>query len=243
MIISVITPVYNGATTIQETIESVLKQTFSDFELIIIDDGSQDSTTEIVSKIEDSRIKLFSYPNAGPAASRNRGIAHAQGKYIAFIDADDLWTPKKLEAQLKALQAHPQAAVAYSWTNHIDDLGQFVCSGLNNNFNGDVYPKLLFRNFLEHGSNPLIRRDVFSEVGNFDESWQCVGVEDWDMYLRIAAKYHFVCVPLPQILYRISTNSLSNKIEKMEKAALYVIKKKFFSSSFFPPTPEKKDYF
>src|SRR4028119_812278 len=110
-LISVIIPVYNGEKTIQETIESVLNQTFTDFELIVINDGSQDATLEIVERIQDSRLKVLSYPNAGQAASRNRGLSHASGEYISFIDADDLWTPDKLEAQLRALQDNPQAAV------------------------------------------------------------------------------------------------------------------------------------
>src|SRR5574338_867068 len=119
--ISVILPVYNGEKTIQETIESVLQQTFEDFELIIINDGSQDATLHQVSTLSDARIKVFSYPNAGVSASRNRGIAQAEGEYIAFIDADDLWTPDKLGAQFKTLQTNPQVAVAYSWTNWIDE--------------------------------------------------------------------------------------------------------------------------
>ncbi|HBL15031.1 MAG TPA: glycosyl transferase family A, partial [Cyanobacteria bacterium UBA11162] len=107
--------------TIKETIESILNQTFVDFELIVINDGSTDSTVDIVTSIQDSRLQVFSYPNAGLAASRNRGIDRATGKYISFIDADDLWTPDKLERQLKALEENPQAAVAYSWTDCIDE--------------------------------------------------------------------------------------------------------------------------
>ena len=87
-LISVIIPAYNAEKTILETIESVLKQTFLDFELIIINDGSQDSTVEIISSLQDSRIKLFCYPNSGLSASRNRGIFHATGDYISFLDAD-----------------------------------------------------------------------------------------------------------------------------------------------------------
>ena len=89
-LISVIIPVYNGEITIKETIDSVLTQTFLDFELIVINDGSQDLTLKIVSSILDPRLKVFSYPNAGLAATRNRGISHASGEYISFIDADDL---------------------------------------------------------------------------------------------------------------------------------------------------------
>src|SRR4028118_1589922 len=158
-LISVIIPVYNGEKTIRETIESILNQTFTDFELIVINDGSQDATLEIVECIQDSRLKVFSYPNAGQAASRNQGISHACGRYISFIDADDLWAPDKLEAQLKALQANPQAAVAYSWTKCIDELGQFSRRGSHISATGNVYGKLLLIDFIENGSNPLIRAE------------------------------------------------------------------------------------
>ncbi|NES72852.1 MAG: glycosyltransferase family 2 protein, partial [Okeania sp. SIO2D1] len=111
-LISVIIPVYNGEKTIRDTINSVLKQSFADFELIIINDGSTDSTLEVINSFQDHRLKVFSYPNAGQGASRNRGIELAKGEYISFIDADDMWTSDKLEKQLQALQDNPQAGVA-----------------------------------------------------------------------------------------------------------------------------------
>jgi glycosyltransferase involved in cell wall biosynthesis len=223
--ISVIIPVYNGEKTIQKTVLSILNQTFTDFELIIINDGSTDSTIEILSNIQDSRLKVFTCSNAGLAASRNRGIDKALGDYIAFIDADDLWTPDKLEAQYKALQENPQAAVAYSWTNSIDEAGNLVRSGSCVSASGDVHANLLLLNFLENGSNALFRRQALTEVGNFDES--LTSAEDWDMYLRLAARYHFVVIPYPQVLYRISVNSMSANVDKLEKESLKVIERHF----------------
>jgi glycosyltransferase involved in cell wall biosynthesis len=224
-LISVVIPVFNGERTIKETIESVLRQTFADFEIIIINDGCQDATVEIVSNIQDSRIQVYSYPNAGLAASRNRGINHASSEYIAFIDADDLWTPDKLEAQLNSLKANPDAAVAYSWTDYIDQSSQFLRRGSHITVNGDIYPHLLVIDFLENGSNPLIRKQAFVEVGNFDES--LTAAEDWDLLLRLARRYPFVCVPSPQILYRISGNSMSDHILRQESESLKVIERAF----------------
>lgn len=224
-LISVIIPVYNGEKTIRETIESVLKQSFQDFELIVINDGSQDSTLEIISSIQDFRLKIFSYPNAGLSASRNRGIFQATSEYISFLDADDLWTPDKLEAQLQALQENPKAAVAYSWTDYIDESSQLLKRGGYMTVNGDVYAKLLLIDFIANGSNPLIRRQALIEVGSFDES--LTAAEDWDMWLRLAARYHFVAVPAPQILYRISMNSMSSNVHKQEAESLQVIEKAF----------------
>ncbi|OUL37626.1 glycosyl transferase family A [Nostoc sp. T09] len=220
-IISVIIPVYNGEKTITSTIKSVLSQTLSDIELIIINDGSKDSTLEIIKNIYDFRLRVFSYPNAGQAVSRNRGLSLASGEYISFIDADDLWTTEKLEAQLKALQDNPQASVAYSWTNYIDEQGNFLVSGTHTIENGNVYEKLLVSNFIENGSNPLIHRQALVEVGGFDASM--TPAEDWDLWLRLASRYSFVGVPSPQILYRVSATSASANLFKMETACLQVI--------------------
>jgi len=224
-LISVIIPVFNSEKTIRETIESVLKQSFTDFELIVVNDGSQDTTLEIIIQIKDPRLKVFSYSNAGVSATRNRGISQATGKYISFLDSDDLWTSDKLESQLKALQANPQAGVAYSWTNYIDESGKFLYSGNKVVLNGNVYEQLLLQNFIESGSNVLIRREALNQVGGFDES--LFGPEDWDLLIRLAAKYDFVVVPIPQILYRMSANSVSSSISRQEKASLKVIEKAF----------------
>jgi glycosyltransferase involved in cell wall biosynthesis len=226
--ISVVIPVYNGETTIAETIQSVLNQSFVDTEVIVINDGSQDATLEIVSRIKDLRLKVFSYPNAGLAASRNRGTSHSVGEFISFIDADDLWTPDKLETQLRALQENPQAAVAYSWTNYIDELGQVLNRGSYMTVNGNVYPKLLLVDFIASGSNCLIRRQALTEVGGFDES--LTAAEDWDMWLRLAVRYPFVGVPSAQVLYRISTNSMSSNVYRQEIESLQVIEKAFAQS-------------
>jgi glycosyltransferase involved in cell wall biosynthesis len=224
-LISVIIPAFNASKTIQETIESVLNQTFTDFELIVINDGSQDATLEVVDRIRDHRLKVFSYPNAGVSATRNRGLAKATGEFISFLDADDLWTPDKLEAQLKALQANPQADVAYSWTDYIDEFGQFLYPGSHITVNGDVYAKLLLGNFLENGSNALIRRKALIEICGFDES--LFGPEEWDLFIRLAASCQFAAVPHPQVLYRLSTTSISFNLARQEAQCLRVIDQAF----------------
>lgn len=224
-LISVIIPLYNSEKTIRETIESVLNQTFSDFELILINDGSKDSTLDIVSSIQDSRLKVFSYSNAGISASRNRGISQASGEFIAFLDHDDLWTPDKLELQLKALQENPQAAVAYSWNNTIDESSQVLRRGGRVNVNTNTYAKFLVGNFLETASNPLIRKEALIQVGGFDES--VLGPEDWDLFVRLAARYHFVEVPQAQVLYRLTASAVSSNVLMMEAAGLQVIERAF----------------
>ncbi len=223
--ISIITPAYNGAKTIVETIKSVLEQTFTDWELIVINDGSQDSTLELVSSIQDPRIQIFSYANSGAQKSRNRGIGKARGKYLAFLDADDLWTRDKLEAQWQALQKHPEAGVAYSWTNYIDEKSEFWRRGSYISASGNVFAKLLLIDFVENGSNPLVRADTIAEVGDFDET--LVAGQDWDMWLRLAAGCDFVVVSRPQILYRQypSYTSWSNNVERRELGFQRVMEK------------------
>jgi len=224
-LISVIIPVYNGEATIKETIASVLNQTFKDFELIVIDDGSTDSTLDVLSSIQDPRLKVFSYPNGNQAVSRNRGLSRATGEYISFIDADDLWTPDKLEAQLKALQENPQAGVAYSWTDLIDEAGNFIRGGAKIYWKGESHARMLLNDFVESGSNPLIRAEAFKEVGKFDESLP--PAEDWDMWIRLAARYHYIVVPSVQVLYRIRANSSSTNVLRMEQVSLRIIERRY----------------
>ncbi|CAD5937901.1 glycosyltransferase [Planktothrix agardhii] len=224
-LISVIIPVFNGEKTIQDTIKSVLSQTVTDFELIVINDGSTDGTLEIIQKITDARLKVFSYPNANQATSRNRGLEKATSEYIAFLDADDLWTPDKLESQMDALERYPNAALAYSWTNCIDESDQFLHSGTRANFSGNVYQTLLLADFISNGSNALVRKQALDEVGNFNVLLP--PAEDWDLWLRLACRYPFVVVPKPQVLYRQSRQSSSSNLVKQEAAMLKVIEKAF----------------
>lgn len=224
-LISIVIPTYNAAKTIERTLKSVLAQTYSNFEVLIINDGSKDETLEIISRIQDPRIQVFSYVNKGLSASRNRGITRANGKYITLLDADDMWTADKLEAQLNALQKNPKAALAYSWTDYIDEQDQLLHRGCYVKANGNIYSKLLIANFLESGSNPLICKWALDEVGEFDCSLS--NGADWDMWLRLAARYPFVCVAAPQVLYRVSEKSVSANVQGMEKCCLQIMERNF----------------
>ncbi|MFB2938674.1 glycosyltransferase family 2 protein [Aerosakkonemataceae cyanobacterium BLCC-F154] len=225
--ISVIIPAYNAERTILETIQSIQQQTFQDFELIVINDGSTDRTLEILNQINEPRLKVFSYNNGGLPTARNRGISNASGEFISFIDADDLWTADKLESQLMALQQNPNAGVAYSWTLNMRDEGQSVsfAQGASSTLEGNVYQDLLLGNFIGSGSNILIRRSVIEMIGEFEPTMK--SFEDWDFYLRAAAKCEFVVVPKPQILYRQTSQSMSSKVDVMEKEGLRAIERAY----------------
>lgn len=227
--ISVIIPAYNAERTILATIKSVQEQSFSDFELIVINDGSKDKTEEIVRAIKDDRIKIFDYENGGLPTARNRGISHATGEFIAFLDADDLWTPDKLELQLKLLKQHPEAGVAYSWTCFMDvDEQQKILLFApfpSPTFSGNVYQKLLVSNFIHSGSNTLVRRKAIDSIEGFDST--LLSCEDWDYWLRLSKHWSFVVVPKYQILYRRSCGSMSSKVEVMRKEGLITIEKAY----------------
>jgi glycosyltransferase involved in cell wall biosynthesis len=224
-VVSVVIPTHNGERTIGQTIESVLNQTLANFELIVVDDGSTDSTLAMLSQIADPRLKVLSHPNEGVATSRNRGLAHASAEYVAFLDHDDLWTPDKLQAQYRALHENPRAAVAYSLVDCIDESGRYLHPGSRVTAQGDVYARLLLTDFLDTTSNPLIRRDALETVGGFDQSFACA--DDWDLLLRLASRYPFVCVPMVQVLYREHPDSLSFDVARMEEAVLGVFERAF----------------
>ena len=224
--ISVVVPTYNAEHTIFKTVKSVQKQTFSDLEIIVINDGSTDRTLELLQSITDQRLKIFSYKNGGLPVARNRGISHARGEFISFIDADDLWTPDKLELQLAALQQHPEAGVAYSWNSYfMDGQEESVFPYDPVFFEGNVYDKLLVNNIVGNGSNILVRRKAIESVGEFEPTLK--SCEDWDFYIRLAAKWHFVVVTKHQILYRQSSNAMTSKVDVMEKEALRIVEKAY----------------
>ncbi|MEL6580569.1 MAG: glycosyltransferase [Cyanobacteria bacterium J06621_12] len=224
-LVSVIIPAYNAEATIVETVNSVLAQTYANFELIIIDDGSSDRTWSLLQNLADSRIKVYSYENAGVSTARNRGIERSQGEFVSFLDADDCWTPNKLELQIAALQNSSQAALAYSWVYFKSEIAANSYADTSVIYTGNVYAELLLKNFLHNGSNALIRSNILKEVGLFDP--QLKAAEDWDFYLRIAVQHDFVLVPETQIIYRQSATSMTGNVQLMEDYLTLVINRAY----------------
>lgn len=223
--ISVIIPAYNAEKTIKKTIASVLNQTFTDFEIIVINSSSLDLTQSIVDNIQDNRISVFTYPKANVAVNRNRGLKYAMGEYLSFLDADDLWTPDKLKSQYEGLQSNPDAAVAYSLTDAIDENDKFLRKFSHEIRTGDVYSNLLLANFVANGSNILVRNSALEQIGGFDET--LTNAHIIDISLRLAAKYNFVAVNKVQVLYRIHPSSMSSNVLGMEKSYLTVLERAF----------------
>ncbi|PSO91469.1 MAG: glycosyl transferase family A [Cyanobacteria bacterium QS_3_48_167] len=228
--VSVIIPAYKAITYLPETMEDVLSQTFDNFEVIVVNDGSTDETEQWVSQIADSRVKLISQENRGLAGARNTGINHARGKFIAFLDADDLWDPTKLEKQVRILEENSEVGLVYTWVAYIDEQGKSTGRVFKNQAEGDVWKELIEHNIVECGSVAMVRRYCFETCGVFDRNLGSF-VEDWDMWLRIASRYAFKVIKEPLVYYRQLPMSASRNWEAMERSFRLVIEKAFASSS------------
>jgi glycosyltransferase involved in cell wall biosynthesis len=179
----VVVPAYNAERTVVDTVQSALAQTFTDLELLVVDDGSTDGTVGRLEAIRDPRLAVRSVSHAGLAATRNRGIAATRGALVAFLDADDLWTPD------------------------VDAAGHPVGAQRAVSLTGDVYAALLVENIAPSGSNLLVRRGALEDVGGFDPA--CQVSEDWELAVRLAARWPFVVVPRHQVFYRQTPGSMT----------------------------------
>lgn len=194
-LVSVIIPAYNAEAYVRQTLESALAQTYEHLEVLVIDDGSGDGTADIVREVaaEDGRVRLFQQANGGVASARNHGIEHARGEYIAPLDADDLFYPQKLEAQVTRMEAGGEGVgMVYCWWTSMDQSGRVFGGSSPWRIEGDVYEQLLYVNFIGNASVPLYRRSVLEHVGGYDESLRArggQGCEDWELSLRVAEDY------------------------------------------------------
>lgn len=233
-LVSVIIPAYNAELFIEETLKSVLAQTYENIEVIVIDDGSQDSTAEIVNKFReiDQRVKLFTQANSGVAIARNTGIAKAQGEFIAPIDADDIWYPDNITKQVECMLASPaNVGVVYSWSIDIDQQGLPTGEFRASLIEGRVYSTLICHNFTGNASSTMIRHSCFTKLGGYrrkipqddsrqiliDESSHLI-CEDWDLYLRIAECYEYRVIPEFLVGYRQISNSMSSNCKGMAES-------------------------
>jgi glycosyltransferase involved in cell wall biosynthesis len=186
MRVSVVIPLYNARDVIRETVRSVLAQTWQDFELLVVDDGSIDGSGDLIRTL-DPRLRYFRQENAGVAAARNRGIAEAEGAAIALLDHDDLWHPVKLERQVAVLKARPEVGMVITDVAHIDRDGEpmgIVGAGYNPS---EDFARLFVQGYVPTPSAAMIRKKVLDAVGGFDEAFGSAGMDDHDLWPRIAA--------------------------------------------------------
>ncbi len=213
--VSVIIPVYNGANFINAAIESVLMQTYQDFEIIVIDDGSVDSTKKEVFKFIDqgAPVKYFFQKNAGQASARNLGIHHSLGQFIAFLDADDTWRPRKLEMQLPLFNLDPQIGLVYCNAIRKSAVENDDClySKIIAMHRGRVFNFLLQGNFIV-ASSVILKKAVFDRAGMFNEASWLRSAEDYDLWLRIAQFYHFDYSEIPLVDYNYNQKIISSTL-------------------------------
>lgn len=208
-LVSVVIATYNMGQYLADAIRSVLEQSRPNLELLVIDDGSTDNTREVVDSFEgDTRLRYHWQPNLGQARAKNVGIGLACGRFIAFCDADDLWTTDKLERQLPAFDDCGRVAVVYSRNRKVDADGLPLASPYNSTHlpSGQVTQQLFIENFISFGT-AVIRRSCLEDVGVFDEA-QRMGI-DWDLWLRLSTKYEFRYVDAVTYLYRIWPGQIS----------------------------------
>ena len=212
--LSVVIPAYNAAAFLEETIRSVLQSTCRDYEVIVIDDGSTDSTAALAHSM-GPRVRVISQPNSGMSASRNRGIAATDSEFIALLDNDDVWHPQKAEYQLAAFDAHPDHAFCYTdfevW--HGDAADAFHTAprtgALDPAQSGWIYHRLIISNWALP-SSVMFRRTAFRELGPM----LCADhqTDDWEYLVRASWNYRFLKLAEPMVLYRQHASSLSRKL-------------------------------
>ena len=235
--ISVIIPVYCAEKYVAATVQSLLDQKYENFEALIIDDGSPDRSLEICQQFTDPRIKIIRQENRGLAGARNTGIRHAQGDYIAFLDADDLWLPEKLTKHIEHLESSPDVGVSFSPSELIDESGSSLGTYLMPQLKEITIPDLFRHNPVGNGSAAVVGREVFEEIKFQDELYGTVENfyfddrlrrnEDIEFWLRVAIQTDWKLEGIPEYLtlYRVNSGGLSANFFKQLESWEQVLEK------------------
>jgi glycosyltransferase involved in cell wall biosynthesis len=219
--VSVVIPAYNSAAFLQQAIDSVLGQTYSDFEIIVIDDGSSDGTEAVARSFSD-RVTYIKQENKGVSAARNHGIKLARGQYVAFLDADDLWAPEKLAEQIPLFDMNPEIGLVYSDWQVVSEHGVSEASFHSSRpaASGYVFNDLVRTGFILT-SGTVVRRSCLADVGEFDETLSIA--QDYDLWLRICYRWKVAVVNKALVAKRSWDGSLSSNLPKTasERVALF----------------------
>ena len=226
--ISVVIPTYNYAHYLPEAIDSVLRQTYPPLEITVVDDGSTDATPDVLAAYGD-RIRVIRQKNQGVAAARNAGLSAARGEYVAFLDSDDIWHPRKLELQI-ARFADPALGLVHCGVETFDEKGRAVGVFLDG-MEGWVATEILRLDrevVAGPGSCIMVPKRVLEEIGGFDA--RLPPSDDWDVCYRIATRYPIGYVAVVLVRYRQHGTGLHLNIPKMENAMLIALEKAFVSA-------------
>lgn len=239
-LVSVVIPTYNYGHFVCEAIESALAQTYPHIEVIVVDDGSRDDTKKRLEQY-GSKIRTVYQDNRGLSAARNTGIKEAKGVYIAFLDSDDIWIPKKIEQQIQAFEGKTSLGIVSCSNLEINEKGDVLGEVLKQDFKNrkELIDNLILRNVISGGSNAVVRKDCFSKIGLFDETLN--SSEDWDMWLRITYHYDVKIVEAPLVKVRVSPKSMSSapNASRMLQNELKVLDK-YFSQNGMPQLQKLK---
>lgn len=207
-LVSVVIATYNMGHYLAETMHSVLAQNYNNYEVIVIDDGSEDNTSEVMAEFtKDPKVHYLPQENKGQPKAKNAGLKACQGEFIAFCDADDLWQVDKLKKQLVCFD-DPKVGVVYSEVSYIDENGQpLEKSQPYQRYSGQITDKLIRKNFIPFGT-AVIRRECIDKLGMFDEALP-MGI-DWDLWLRYSIAYDFHYIPDKTYIYRIWPGQMSS---------------------------------
>jgi len=226
--ISVIIPTYNYARYLRQAIDSALAQTYAPLEVIVIDDGSTDETPQVLAEYGE-RIRTIRQINAGVGAARNSGVAAARGEYIALLDSDDLWLPRKLELQIARFEVDPSLGLVHCGSESFDNTGRTLSTSLDG-MEGRVAEEMLRFDrevITAPGSRIVVPTRIAEEVGGFDA--HLPPSDDWDFCYRVAVRYPIGYVREVLVRYRQHGSGLHLDIAKMEKAMLISLAKAFES--------------
>jgi glycosyltransferase involved in cell wall biosynthesis len=206
--VTIVIAAYNYGRFLPQALDSVLAQTYHDWEAVVVDDGSTDNTRDLVmSYLSDPRVRYFRTDHLGQPAAKNYGVEQARGSFVAFLDADDYWSPDKLTKQLPLFSSE-KVAVVYSLRRTIDELGKELVVSYVSPHRGDVLRQMFKDNFVCF-SSAVVRRDVLKAVGLFDLNIPLA--IDYDLWLRVATSWHFDYVAEPLVWYRTGHANLSRR--------------------------------
>jgi glycosyltransferase involved in cell wall biosynthesis len=228
--VDVIIPAYNAATYLPAALESVISQTFNDWQIILVDDGSTDNTAEVVAPFLNrcgSKLTYIRQENYGLPVARNAAIRSSNSEFLALLDADDVWLPCRLAESLKAMMVRPEVGLCYGLITYIDQDGitEETFEGNRKHAEGKIAPHIYLRDVELPCPTMTFRRQCIKEVGLFDETMRAT--EDRDLWLRIALRYEVAFVPMVLAYYRRSSSSMSADGQRMLHAQLKFISKHF----------------
>ncbi len=221
--ISVVIPTYNRITYLKRAVDSVLNQTYRDFELIVVDDGSDDGTCEYICSLRDERVVYIRQDNSGVSCARNKGIKRGKGDFISFLDSDDRWLPEKLERDMEFFKNFKNYVIVQSDEIWIRNGKKVNKMKKHEKRGGDIYGESLKLCFISP-SAVTVKRKLFDEVGLFDETLPAC--EDYDMWLRVTARYEVGFIPEYLVVkYGGHEDQLSKRYYGMDRFRIYAMMK------------------